>query len=201
MKWITITSPSFFDGEACFLHRLFDAGIDTLHLRKPTSSLEDCRRLLDKLSQDELSKTIIHDFFELTFDYPLKGIHLNSRNNIITVDYHGYVSRSCHSLKEVVQYKPYCGYMFLSPIFDSISKQGYLSTFSETTLDDAASQGIIDDKVIALGGVDIEKLPLLRRWHFGGAVMLGCILNIASLPVAQQQHKLREIYNAFHNNF
>lgn len=199
MKWIAITSPSFFDGEACFLHRLFDAGIDALHLRKPTVSLTDFRRLLDELSEEELSKTIIHSFFEMTNDYPLKGIHLNSRNNIIPDNYQGHISRSCHSLEEVTRYKSYCDYVFLSPIFDSISKQGYHSAFNENILNEAARQGVIDEKVIALGGIDIDKLPLLKKWHFGGAAMLGNIMETISLPLTIQRRELLKIYNAIHS--
>ena len=65
--------------------------------------------------------------------------------------------------------------VLLSPIFDSISKKGYASAFSPSQLEEAASQGIIDHQVVALGGVTLDKLPLLESWHFGGAAMLGSI--------------------------
>ena len=42
-------------------------------------------------------------------------------------------------------------------------------------LEEAASQGIIDHQVVALGGVTLDKLPLLESWHFGVAAMLGSI--------------------------
>ena len=66
-------------------------------------------------------------------------------------------------------------YVFLSPIFDSISKRGYRSQFSLTELQKAAAEGIIDSKVVALGGITKDKLPLLQSLHFGGAAMLGAI--------------------------
>ena len=64
-------------------------------------------------------------------------------------------------------------YLFLSPIFDSISKRGYLSQFSIESLQNAAEEGLIDGKVFALGGVTQAKLPLLHELGFGGAAMLG----------------------------
>jgi thiamine-phosphate pyrophosphorylase len=74
-----------------------------------------------------------------------------------------------------VRYKDECDYLFLSPIFDSISKQGYSSAFGSDMLRQAADDGIIDDKVIALGGVTFDKLPYLRDLNFGGVAMLGAL--------------------------
>ena len=62
-------------------------------------------------------------------------------------------------------------YVFLSPIFDSISKQGYKGVFSENVLRNA--EGIIDAKVIALGGVTFSAIPWLQSLNFGGAAFLG----------------------------
>ena len=74
--------------------------------------------------------------------------------------------RSCHSLEEVCQYKNHMDYVFLSPVFDSISKQGYRAAFSIETLEQA--RGIIDEKVFALGGVTLDKITILEQLHFGG---------------------------------
>ena len=64
-------------------------------------------------------------------------------------------------------------YVFLRPICDSISKQGYRSAFSEEEIRDAAKSGIIDERVIALGGISFSKLQLVSDYGFGGAAMLG----------------------------
>jgi thiamine-phosphate pyrophosphorylase len=66
-------------------------------------------------------------------------------------------------------------YLFLSPIFDSISKQGYCSNFSIELLREAQAEGIIDNKVIALGGVTPRKQPLLESLGFGGYAMMGAV--------------------------
>ena len=124
MLWITVTSPSFFDGEASFIGRLLSCGVDIVHLRKPGAAESDCARLLDELTAEERKRIVIHDFFELAGPYGLRGIHLNARRSEIPAGYTGHVSRSCHSLEEIERWKPVCNYVFLSPIFDSISKQG-----------------------------------------------------------------------------
>ena len=197
MKWIAITSPSFFDGEDAFIGRLLDCGADTVHLRKPGASATECACLLDCISAAERSRIVIHDFFELAVPYGLHGIHLNARHNEVPEGYKGHISRSCHSLDEVRRYSPECSYVFLSPVFDSVSKQGYQSAFTAEVLSRAAEEGIIDSKVIALGGITPDRIPYLRSLGFGGAAMLGCVNNLASLPAADQISALKRIRDAF----
>lgn len=193
MLWITITRPDFFPGESVFISRLLASGVDIVHLRKPGATAADCARLLDELPADDRRRIVVHDFFELVEPYGLRGIHLNARRSTVPDDYKGHVSRSCHSLEEVKLYKAACDYVFLSPIFDSISKQGYASAFTDETLKQASSEGIIDRKVVALGGVTPDKISYLRRLGFGGAAMLGCVNNLAVLPEKEQAEALRNI--------
>ncbi len=186
MLWLVITSPTFFPGEAAFIHRLFAHGVDIVHLRKPGATADDCARLLDGLTSDDRRRIVIHDFFEFAQPYGLRGIHLNARRSTVPDGYEGHVSRSCHSLEEVKRYKDACDYVFLSPIFDSVSKQGYASAFTDETLKQASSEGIIDNKVVALGGVTPNKIDYLRQLNFGGAAMLGCVNSLAALPESRQ---------------
>ncbi|MBR0324552.1 MAG: DUF554 family protein, partial [Selenomonadales bacterium] len=106
----------------------------------------------------------------------------NSRCPHLPDGFKGGVSRSCHSLEEVVRYKDQCDYVFLSPIFDSISKEGYGSTFPEETLQEAYKQGIIDSKVIALGGIKPEHAPYLKANGFGGMAYLGYVWEKLQTP-------------------
>ena len=191
MLWIAITSPSFHEGEEYFLKRLLAHGVDLVHLRKPEASEQECAGLLESLSETERSRIVVHDFFGLALPYGLHGIHLNSRHNTVPDGYTGHVSRSCHSLEEVKQYKNACDYVFLSPIFDSVSKQGYASAFAYETLKQASGDGIIDGKVVALGGVTPDKISRLRSLNFGGAAMLGCVNNLATLPEDGQIEALK----------
>ena len=62
MKWIVITSPDFISVEAAFINRLFEHGLDILHLRKPGSEVADCQRLLDGINPRWLSCMIILNF-------------------------------------------------------------------------------------------------------------------------------------------
>ena len=179
MKWIVITMPDFIENEANYINQLFEAGLDLLHLRKPESCIDDCERLLQEINQKWYPGIVVHDHFSLCQKYHLHGIHLNSRNHQVPDGFQGSLSRSCHTFREVTaaQKEAVFSYVFLSPIFDSISKKGYKHCFSNKDLEDAGNNGIINEKVIALGGVIPQFIPQLRVWNFGGAAFLGDIWN------------------------
>ena len=173
MNLIAITKPYTEDNEVAFIRRVFESGFDILHLRKPDADIEYCRELLKKLTPDERKKIVIHDYPELYYEFDLKGIHINRNVTKYPEDYQGFKTRSCHSLEEVKLYKDDFDYVFLSPIFDSISKKGYKSAFTEEELKKASQDGIIDKKVVALGGVTFDKISFLKDLGFGGAAMMG----------------------------
>ena len=180
MKFIVVTEPEFIPHEAGMIMQLFDAGLDTLHLRKPHSQPDECAALLAKLPVWMRRHTVVHDHFGLCGEYGLQGVHLNRRNPDPPTDFHGHtVSASCHSIGEAEERKAGLDYVFLSPVFNSISKQGYQSAYTDDQLVEAANSGIIDSSVIALGGVTLDRIAQLRQWYFGGAAFLGDVWNKA----------------------
>lgn len=183
-KLIVITPPDFFPGEGEIIRRLFQEGMERLHLRKPGSSKTAFVSLLKEIPEAYYPRIVLHDHFEIVSEkgsFPsLGGIHLNRRNPAPPEGYTGDLSRSCHRFEEVKQCLqsplPYLyKYVFLSPIFPSISKQGYGSGFSLAALREAATQGIIGERVVALGGLSPETLPQLKDLPFGGAAVLGSL--------------------------
>lgn len=176
MKLIAITKPYCENDEAAFIRRLFESGFDIVHLRKPETDINYCRALLEKLTEGERMKIIVHDYHILYEEFSLKGVHINKNVTTLPKDYQGFKTRSCHSFEEVVKYKNDFDYVFLSPIFDSISKVGYKSAFTEEMLKEASDKGIIDEKVVALGGVTFDKIPYLKELNFGGVAMMGSLV-------------------------
>lgn len=177
MKLILLTPPYFFVEEDKLLTALFDEGLDVLHLRKPDSEPVYSERLLSLLPRKCLSRIVVHDHFYLKDEYNLRGIHLNSRNPKAPLDYKGHISKSFHDLNTLKEEKKHYSYVFLSPIFDSISKSDYRAGFSDNDLRKASSLGIIDQRVMALGGVTANNMKFIRDLGFGGAVVLGDLWN------------------------
>lgn len=133
---------------------------------------------MQQLSPSERKRVVIHDYYSLYEEYSLRGFHINKNIASYPADYQGTRTRSCHSFDEVVRYKPECDYLFLSPIFDSISKADYRSKFSHAELLNASINGVIDNKVIALGGVTLDRIAYLHSLRFGGVAMMGAIDDI-----------------------
>ena len=147
MKLILITQPNFFDGEAEVLNGLLRQGLPLLHLRKPQATAAQ---------KDALIAQIAPEF----------------RNRIVM---HNHEIHSCHTLEEVRRNKMRSDYVFLSPIFDSISKQGYKAAFTEDDLRRAHRDGIVDNKVVALGGITPANACKALTLGFGGVAVLGDI--------------------------
>lgn len=173
MRLIVITQPDFFNGEAELINTLFACGLQTLHLRKPYSSYEEINNLLQSIDKYHHSKIVIHDHFNLIEKYDLKGVHLNRRNSDIENRHNISVSISCHSIDELKTLTSTYDYVFLSPIYDSISKIGYKASFTEEELLQAKDNGFINSKVIALGGITDKRLDDIAKFGFSGAAILG----------------------------
>lgn len=179
---IVITPPGFsgvdegkYEAEVAVCVRLFDAGLERLHLRKPEATADELGAWLHALPEVYYPRIVLHDHFLWAERLPLGGVHLNRRNPSAPRGFRGSVSRSCHSFAEVEQWRAACDYLFLSPIFPSISKEGYGSGFSRTALEAAAARGVIDSKVIALGGMSGQTIPQLAGLPFGGYALLGAV--------------------------
>ncbi|MCD8302785.1 MAG: thiamine phosphate synthase [Prevotellaceae bacterium] len=166
--------PRFIPDEARLISALLTGGrADVVHIRKPEAAISEVETLLLSIPQVFHCRLALHDHFSLAVKYHLSGVHTNSRNPLPPRGFLGSVSRSCHSLEEVSRLKRDYDFVSLSPVFDSISKAGYLSSFSVEQLRQAHEAGIIDEKVYALGGVTFSLLPEVRSIGFGGAMILG----------------------------
>lgn len=174
MQLITLTTERIWSNEAEILNLLFDEGLPLLHLRKPSSSASEISDLLTGITPSYYQQIVLHDHFEMIPLFGLKGAHLNRRNpdapNLSGIT----VSRSCHSIEAIRHLEGY-DYLFLSPVFDSISKQEYNHAFTPDELRKAGSEGIINNKIIALGGIHTANIPLAADYGFGGVAILGAL--------------------------
>lgn len=78
-----------------------------------------------------------------------------------------------HSIKELEGCNEKYDYAFLSPIFNSISKAGYKSNYDLRVI-----KGFLknrNEKIIALGGIDEDKIDAVKNLGFQGIALLGAI--------------------------
>ena len=178
MKLLAVTRPDFYEGETALVGSLFSLGLERLHLRKPGATQEQLAAWLEEVPEQYRRRIVLHDWHDLVRELGLGGVHLNGRNPepprwlaAAREDYS--LSRSCHSIAELRGYHESCDYLLLSPIFDSISKEGYGAAYTAAELKAAAAEGLLGVKTYALGGVSPERIPALKELGFYGAAVLG----------------------------
>ena len=190
-KIIAITPEEISSNEPEAVSMMLESGkVDRVHIRHKSATSEELSSLLKSFPSELCGRISIHlscpvpgsQGFESSLFQLIKersfGLHPPSAatpGDIRVARSSGIrsVSVSCHSFVELKAKKNDADYCFLSPIFDSISKRGYLSAFTPEALAGARDLGLIDPKVIALGGIEPGKITLIKAHGFGGAAMLG----------------------------
>ena len=198
---IVITKPEMFPGEAEVVNTLFANGMQRLHLRKPGASEQEMAEWIGRIDLPFRQRIIVHDHHRLLRTMGLGGIHLNARNPEAPAWFSAErqkrrsvtLSRSCHSLEEIAQWKGVCDYLFLSPIFDSISKGGYTSAFTRETLLQAYHDGLFSKPVYALGGVSADNIRSIYDYGFAGAAVIGSLWQVHPFTTDNLVGRLKEL--------
>lgn len=175
MKLIVISSPDFLLNEGLLLTDILKEGVDYLHIRKPNAEVEEVRQLLNVLPTQFHDKIKLHYFRELLSEYPLIGYHHSSQSTydrLIEVSQ----SKSFHQFEEIESNQFPYDYCFLSPVFPSISKQGYSPTYSLDQIELFLAQQS-NQQIIALGGVNEQNCKELKKRGFSGVAIMGTIWN------------------------
>jgi thiamine-phosphate pyrophosphorylase len=179
---------------------LADQNVDFFHLRKPSLDYNEMCTFLAGLNAEYHHKIMIHSHFGLIEKYDLAGINLNKaalnqlayadevdkcfiqpmvlRDRTIEINkiVPNRVSYSAHSMEEIQDLAFDTDYVFLSPIFDSISKVDYQSNFNDLESLKVNLKNT-KTKVIALGGVKTGNEALLKEIGFSGLARLGDFWN------------------------
>ena len=169
---ILITLPRILKNEAETLAALCGAGVSVIHIRKPEASepeIEELLKTLQALGAD-MSRLTIHYNEPLARKYGLGGVHLRIEELLAGAGEGLRRSCSAHGWTEAERAATDADYVFLSPLFDSISKPGYRSA-----IDPAEAERLRRRKgrIVALGGIRPANIARVRRIGFDGAAVLG----------------------------
>ena len=185
MQIIVLTQDNPIKHEIDTINKLLDNGLEKIHIRKPSFSLKEYREYILQIKKEYYTRIVLHGGFDLLKEYEIGGIHLNSiqrkdeklystvANNNISI------SASTHSWDEVLEEKKRFEYLFISPVFDSISKEGYTASIDLNGLgvvkQKLAIKNLYCPKIIGLGGVNVPHIPILKQYQFDGAAVYGAI--------------------------
>ncbi|WP_199856284.1 thiamine phosphate synthase [Lunatibacter salilacus] len=181
LKLIVISSPTPVSNEAENINRLFEAGLKVFHLRKPYSDFVMIANLISQIDSKYHDRIAIHQYHTLAGEFGINRLHFTEmgRNDIsvlelLKIKEGGYkISTSLHELSSLTEVSHF-DYAFFSPVFDSISKQGYQSSISADFILEKPENA---PAVIALGGIHQENIHLVKSMKFDGVAVLGIIWN------------------------
>lgn len=176
---ILITLPYFFAEEAAYVNRLLGEAEVTLHLRKPEATETELCALIEAIDEGYRKRLVLHGFEWIAKRYRLGGIHLSERQwrqqqTRPEMPAGCTVSASCHTLDDVANFPWQADYLFLSPIFNSLSKPGYRTAgFDETAL--CHILGTQPTPIVALGGVQKKDVARVCQWGMQGVAVIGAV--------------------------
>ena len=179
---IVISNPTSIENEHAIINQLFDEGLEIFHLRKKEYSENEIIKFIELIPEKYFNRIVLHSHYHLAKEYNLRGIHVpvNTQNESA----YGTLSISFHSLGEIETFDKKFDYGFLSPLFDSISKDGYQSNLNLIevkkyfqTYKPLSPLGKAGERLflIALGGIDEDKIDKVKELGFSGIALLGSI--------------------------
>ena len=180
---IVISNPTPLPGEANTINKLFHAGLQLLHLRKPDYSIDEWNRLIEDIRPEYYERIVLPAMLlqqEQSINMPCRKVHFSEylRNKTVPIIFNklkeqGYVlSTSIHAATTYNALPETFDYTFFSPVFDSISKQGYKAIKEEQS--DVLKQQR-NTRIIGLGGINEHNCLQALDNGFDGIAVLGAI--------------------------
>lgn len=184
MKLILLSPTERKDSEIPFLINMFEQGLPTYHLRKTKFSTRELKKFITEIPEKYHRRIVLHTHHELAVKFNLKGVYLSRshkkrklrtwwrmkwlkfRKNKLEV------SATFKSIEDIINHPSHFDYVFLSPVFDSISGN-FQSGFSEYNLKPAVQKSKY--KVIARGGVSTDTINKANELGFSGLAFYSVI--------------------------
>lgn len=190
-KLIVITQPVLFPGELTYVEALFKAGLQRLHFRKPGATEEEIGAFLQRLSPEWYPRLVLQGQPELARQLGIGRLHMSLepwREYSEKAAAAGTLSTSLHSMEELETIesgdrKHELEYVYVSPLFDSISKKGYLANVGLLAEVPALKDRTIP--VIGLGGIGKDNIAIVKDHGWDGAALLGYIWDDPKLAVTR----------------
>lgn len=187
--------------EIKILNQLFKVGLEYYHLRKPKKNYPEHCEYLNQIDSKYHNRIIVHFFHNLINSYNLRGIHFQEqkRRDHLTIPSNYFnelnmsgktISSSFHELDVLANCHFEFDYHLLSPVFSSISKQGYEGR--------GFNVNFINKKIIGMGGITTRNLAEITRLGFSGVGVLGGIWN-SHTPIADFK-TMKNYFSQTNNN-
>lgn len=185
MKVVLITPSGKSDNEIAAVIQMFEAGLDTLHVRKNRFSTRELDDYINQIPAHFHNRLIIHSHHRLALKYNLKGFHFTSthlkKKLSLWVNTKFIYLRKPRLIKTISfrrateLYLPQIvktDYCFLGTMFHNVSGELYSGFYPEVV--EAAVQKS-KMKIIARGGINDKSVEQAYKLGFYGVALYGYI--------------------------
>lgn len=181
MEIVIITSAKRDEQEPELVTKLFEAGLTTLHLRKPNWSTRQLTNYIEAIPKHFHKRIIIHSHHDLIFKYDLKGIHWTEIHLARKFKKWWFLRKLKASGKKVLFTRSYrklsevynpeqlpFDYYLLGTVYNNITNEFY-SGFYEQGVNAAIKNA--NKKFIARGGINEVTLEKSYKYGFMGVAL------------------------------
>ena len=183
MKLVVITPSIIQDNEILSVIQMFEAGLQTLHVRKTRLNTKELEDYIKEIPVHFHNRIIIHSHHKLALKYDLKGIHLT--NSHLSRKFRLWLNTkmiylrkpnliktiSCKQVDELyVEDKIKFSYSFLGTMFHNVSGELYSGFYAEKIEAVLKNSG---KKIYARGGVNEKSVELAYELGFHGIAIYG----------------------------
>ncbi|MES2513006.1 MAG: thiamine phosphate synthase [Bacteroidota bacterium] len=183
MKLVVITQSQKSDSEIQAIIQMFEAGLETLHVRKNRFSTKELEEYIKEIPAHFHNRIIIHSHHKLALKYNLKGFHfttthLNKKLKLWWNTKMIYIRKpnlvksiSFKRISDVYsEEKVKTDYCFLGTMFHNVSGELYSGFYPETVIAALTKSG---KKIYARGGVNEKSVELAYQLGFYGIALYG----------------------------
>ena len=184
MRLLVISPPTAFADEGTLVAKMLALGLARYHVRKPGWGRPEMAAYLAGIPARYHARLVLHAHPALAVELGLGGLHLTAAARTALTRPPRLrpgqtLSTSFHSLAEIQRHRRRYDYVFLSPVFDSLSKAGYPAAFDLAEVARALKllrhRAGYMPQVVAMGGIEAGQLAAVREMGFAGAAVLGAV--------------------------
>lgn len=183
MKLVVITQSKTSENELSSITKMFEAGLETLHVRKPHFSTKELEAFIKEIPAHFHNRLVIHSHHRLALKYNLKGFHFTDTHlkrkwklwwntKLIYLRKPNLIKSISHKRVDALYLEEQIktDYCFIGTMFHTISGELYSGFYREQVI---AANNKSGKLIIARGGVNEKSIELAYELGFHGVALYG----------------------------
>lgn len=180
IKFVSITNPYDVKFETEIINRLFEEGLEELHIRKPTYSKAETIAYIQQIDAKYHHKIVLYHHYQLIHQFAVKGIHIDKdfmnssllkwflqkmvlRNKKIKIYY------SVSHISHIDKYAEKADCLLLGPIYTPTSQHSYHASIDMEKLHYKLKD--ITTPVILMGGINLQNYTQFTQYNIEGIAL------------------------------